>query len=374
MIVFCHVYSAAGYPDIALNWVASSLDFLYGGIPLFFVLSGFCLYYPLTKPGSTARWGQFFRRRVHRLIPPYYITIVVVILLPFAIEPIARLAGLVVTPPSLPSWQQVWMHVLLLHTLSPDATYFYGVDSTFWTLPIEWQFYLTLPLAALVLHRWRWRGALGIVGVTLGYRVLLYATPLAAVQWPLDVRDLFPGYWSSFALGMLVAQRVRQAPVSSISPRRELAHLLGAVCIFLLLSYFMYGPARQWQYNPKDILFGGFFSVLLYLVCTRGSTCGRLLAARPLVWLGTVSYSLYLIHYPIIFALTPSIDALQLGTVGTLLAIGAITVPVTLLASAIFFRVVERPFLNAPRPSAAPSAGYEAEVTLLRPSASSRAS
>lgn len=361
MIVFCHVYSASGYPYIALNWVASALDFLYGGIPLFFVLSGFCLYYPLTKPGAAANWGQFFGRRVHRLIPPYYITIAAVILLPFAIEPLARLIGLVVTAPSLPNWQQIWMHVLLVHTLSTNATYFYGVDSTFWTLPIEWQFYLTLPIAAWVVHRWRWRGAIAVVGITLGYRLLLYTTPLAGVHWPIDVQDLFPAYWSSFALGMLVAQRTRQAQGTGVRPRRELTDLLGAVCVFLLLSYFMYGPARTWQYNPKDILYGAFYSVLLTLAVTPGSICGRLLSIRPLVWLGTVSYSLYLIHYPIIFALTPSIAALHLGTVGTLLAIAGITVPAALIATALYFHIVERPFLNPPRPAQSPPARVPAE-------------
>lgn len=349
LIVCSHIYSVTGYPYIALNWVATTLDCLYSGIPLFFVLSGFCLYYPLTKPGYKVDWPRFFRRRIQRLIPPYYITIAAITLLPFLIEPVAGSLGMVVTVPDLPPWPQIALHLLLIHTLSTNAFYFYGLDSTFWTLPIEWQFYVVFPFAAWLVHRWRWRGAVAICAATLGYRILLFATPLATTQWPIDVADLFLSRWSSFALGMLVAQRLRHAQHTSLSAIQELVEVLGAIVLFLLAAFFMYGPARQWPYQPRDVLFGGFYSVILYVSCVPGSRCGRVLASPILVWLGMISYSLYLLHYPILYAIAPTILALHLDPVTNIALVTTVCVPVAIAAAAVFFQLVERHFLNLPQ-------------------------
>lgn len=346
MVVLGHVYAAAGYPYLAIGAVAGTLDFMHSGVDLFFVLSGFCLYYPLTRAGSRRDWREFFRRRARRLLPPYYVAVAAVILLPFVVAPVARTLGLVVVPATWPSWHQVWTHLFLIHTFSTDT--FYGLNGPFWSLGIEIQFYLAFPLAVWIVHRWGWRGVCLIGAIALAYRMAVISGTLFIYQ-PVDVPDIFLSRWLAFALGMLVALQVRHAPQVRHDFRREMSDLGGAICLFLLAAYLLYGPARQWPYPPKDVLFAGLYSVVLYTACSSGSFIGGLLAHRVPVWLGRISYSLYLVHLPIVFSLGPSVMAWHLGLLTGLLAMTAVCVPIALAGAALFFHLFERPFLNPPR-------------------------
>ncbi|MDB5076894.1 MAG: acyltransferase-like protein, partial [Chloroflexi bacterium] len=211
---------------------------------------------------------------------------------------------------------------------------------------IEVQFYLAFPLAVWLVDRFAWRGVLLIAVVTFGYRVA-GASGLLAYQ-PVDLPDVFLSRWLGFALGMLVAVRIRHSTEQGLGFRRELTVLLGAVSLFLAASYFLYGPMAHWAYQPKDLLFAGVYSALLYLACTVGSRAGQLFARRVPVWIGKISYSLYLVHLPIIFALAPTVLALKLHPATTFAVMLVVGIPVVLTVAALFFHVFERPFLNAP--------------------------
>jgi peptidoglycan/LPS O-acetylase OafA/YrhL len=141
--------------------------------------------------------------------------------------------------------------------------------------------------------------------------------------------------------------RIRSSTEQQIDLRRETAVLLGTVGVFLVASYFLYGPMLRWRYQPKDVLFASAYGVLLYIACTRGSRAGRLFARRAPVWIGKISYSLYLVHLPIIFALAPTVLALKLRPATTFVVMLVLFIPVVLAVAALFFHVFERPFLNA---------------------------
>jgi peptidoglycan/LPS O-acetylase OafA/YrhL len=292
-------------------------------------------------------------------MPPYYTALAGVVLLPLVVAPCAQRLGLVTTVPALPAWNQVWTHVALVHTLFADT--YYGLNGPFWSLGIEVQFYLAFPLAVWLVDRFDWRAVGLIVLATFGYRIACAYAGNAAYQ-PLDLADVFLGRWLGFALGMLVAARVRCSLEQRVDIRVEVSDLLGAIAAFLVASYFLYGPMRQWQYPPKDLLFAGFYSVVLYLACTQGSLVGRLFACRVPVWLGKVSYSLYLIHLPIIVALAPTILALKLAPATTFGVMTLILVPLVLALTAAFQHVFERPFVNpapARQPRSNPSPALE---------------
>lgn len=352
MVVFGHAYQATGspYPNTLLPLV------LFGnsGVDLFFVISGFCLFYPLTKPGSAPNWPLFYRRRARRLLPPYYAALAAVVGLPLLIEPPMRALGVPVGPMGVTPWHQIWTHALFVQTLFPDT--FYALNGPLWSLSIEWQFYLAFPLAVLLLRALRWRGVALIGIATVAYRIGINASALGAQRWPVDVADLFLSRWVEFALGMLVALYVRRRGDRPPAVGRELSDLAGLIGIYFLGSYLLYGPLGQYPYPDKDLLNSVFWAPVLAMACRRGSLIGRLFSWPPIVWLGIISYSLYLTHLPLLFSLGPIVNGAGFGQPATLLVMCATGTPLCLGCAALFFHVFERPFLNHPRPLSAPRA------------------
>jgi peptidoglycan/LPS O-acetylase OafA/YrhL len=341
--------------------------FLFGnGVDLFFVLSGFCLYYPLTKPGSTFRVYDFFRRRARRILPPYYAAMLVILALPFIIKPLAGAAGLVVFAPSAISWRQVWTHVFFVQTWFPDT--FYGINGPFWTLGVEMQFYLAFPAAVWLVRRFGWQGIGLMALVTILYRTgvamvahqSIHGGYLAQGNRTLVVKvDFFLGRWLEFGMGMLAAMVVRRRLNHQVRRAYEVAALIGIVGLYAGADTYMLGPVDRWLLPISDIIYGVAFSGLLMLACAGGSLTGTVLGHPALVRIGIMSYSLYLIHYPVIMALGVPVKALGLGPAETMVVMTIVSAPLALACAAVFFHLFERPFLTAPAraPSPAPVAG-----------------
>jgi peptidoglycan/LPS O-acetylase OafA/YrhL len=343
-VVLGHVYESVGspYPDHLL----SIAFFLNSGVDLFFVISGFCLFYPLTSPGSKANWRVFYFRRARRLLPPYYVALAAVIVLPLLVEPALRRLGLPVTPVSWAPWRQIWTHALFLHTLFRDT--YYNLNGPLWSLALEWQFYLAFPLAVFLLRRLGWRAVILIGMITVGYRVVVTAIVPGVQQWNVDIVDLFPSRWLEFVLGMLVALQVRRRGQQAISRSSELLDIAGIFCLYFLAAFILYGPLAHYPYPQEDLLDSLLWSPLLLLACTTGTIFARIVAHPVLVWLGIRSYSLYLIHLPILFSLGPLVAQANLGQPASLIVMATVGIPLSLICTALFFQLFERPFLNAP--------------------------
>jgi peptidoglycan/LPS O-acetylase OafA/YrhL len=346
MVVLGHVYEGDGSPY--QDHLLSTILFFAGGVDLFFVISGFCLFYPLTKPGAVPRWATFYRRRARRLLLPYYAAMVFVILSPLLVEPLMARLGIAVTPVGWPDWRQLWTHAVFLHTLFPD-TYF-SFNGPLWSLAIEWQFYLAFPLAVLLVRYLGWRGVALIGLLTVSYRIVINDSALGANTWPIDVVHLFPSHWLEFALGMLVALRLRAFGERRISRWREIGDIAGIVWLYIVASYVLYGPALQYPYPVKDLLYGAIWAPIVWLACVEHTITWRLFSNRVLVWLGIRSYSIYLIHLPMLFGLGNTVSRMHLGEPQSLIVMAALGVPLVLATGAVFFELFERPVL---RPAAA---------------------
>jgi peptidoglycan/LPS O-acetylase OafA/YrhL len=368
MVVFGHLHLAAGSPSVGI--FDTTVQHLGSGVDLFFILSGFCLYWPLTRPGATFAVDQFFRCRARRILPPYYATICALLLLPGIIQPIAERAGFAVVAPAAFSWRQLWPHLLLIHTLFPDT--FFGMDGPFWSLGVEMQFYLAFPLAVWLVLRYHWRGFVMMAFATVLYQLAIdvalhLAQParyLASGNPTVDVKEMFfLGRWLEFGLGMATAVLVRRRSVVAVRRSVEYAALAGCAGLWLAVALFVDGAPDRWLLPISTPLYGLLFAVLLLLACTPGTLTGRLLSARWPVAIGTISYSLYLIHQPLVLALSPTIVGWQLGGLATLAATVGLGLPLVLGCAALWFALFERPFLPVRAISGAAAPAVDALAT-----------
>jgi peptidoglycan/LPS O-acetylase OafA/YrhL len=320
------------------------------GVHLFLLLSGYCLFRSFARPGGMDRFkvGGFARQRAWRILPGYYAACLLFLFLPVLLRPVSgwTVNGFHFAPQ--PGPVSVLLHILLLHGFYAPALY--DLNGAFWSLSLEWQFYFTFPLLAWAFHRqgpWLTLAVVGGVNLLYRYAVarwLLSGDSTANWTWC----SIFAGRWLEFGLGMLAAWQAARQPAGKMPGREVIA--LGAVALGCALA----GGAAV-AFSPlSDIFWGLAYYCLLRVTLRTGTTAQRLFALRPLVWIGTISYSIYLLHMPllgVIWDVMPhsgkgQVNITVLATLGLLLV---------LPLSAFNYRVFERPFLGRGRtPRGAP--------------------
>ncbi|MBI5137564.1 MAG: acyltransferase [Nitrospirae bacterium] len=323
------------------------------GVPVFFVVSGFCI--TASASGVVAenkRSRHFLLRRLLRIYPAFWASVGVVLATPLAIAAVSALkSGTFALEPQ--RWWalggQDWLAVLTLTRVFTGAEAhlqetFNAVNAVYWTLAIEIQFYLVV-FAALCLRRHFW---VVLAAVTA-------ASWLTLPYWATHVSGLFLGYWPMFSLGIglyLLVTRTRRPP------RAALAGVVLAGALLALCATDPVWRVALYRYLAAAALFG----VLAWWLAptedhlARARDGGRPLARWPvrgLAFLGTMSYSLYLIHGKV-FTL-PMMFARQVVSPGSLL-FPVLTIAGTVGLAAVFHRVCERPFLSRRPPEPAPAA------------------
>lgn len=281
------------------------------GVEAFFVISGFLVTTLLLERSSeTGRVdvGAFLLGRVKRLLPALFVTLLGAL----------SLSAWCARDALSQTWSEAPWALLgasnLFH-LASERSYFMAGERPplllhLWSLAIEWQFYLALPLllALVPLRRARLPLCLGATAVALASSLWMawLHDPLAdtsRVYFATDTR------LSGLALGSALAfGRSWQAQRSR--PRLGTVWLDAAAVLALGLFGFVLFRARgfdAWLYR------GGFLAVdvmtaILILAAVRRSVIGVALGVAPLAWLGRRSYALYLVHFPIFAVTRPELD------------------------------------------------------------------
>jgi peptidoglycan/LPS O-acetylase OafA/YrhL len=334
-VVVNHIFERAfpGYPaDHAPFWAGW---FIYGrfAVVVFIVLSGFSLALsPARRDWRLDGIRRFAHRRARRILPAYLAA------LAFSLA----LAWLVLPPPGqgAPDTRSIVVNGLLVqnlvHAPSPNRS--------FWSLAVEAQLYVAFPLLLLLVRRAG--AAVMVAAVTL----LVVAVGIAAphdhrlhtfvIQSPPDLAALF-------ALGMIAAGAVGASATPS---RRPWAWLSLAAAVPVLLWISLVGSV--WTLTHLlwvDLALGPAIACLLVgLAGGRPTPLVRLLDSRPIRSLGSSSYSLYLIHGPIVVVVYQRLvlPRFHHGDLAFLVAVGVV-VPVTIAFAQLFASLFERPFLYA---------------------------
>lgn len=317
----------------------------WSGVDLFFVLSGFLIGGILIDNRDSYNYFKvFYARRTCRIFPLYYMNVLLFFLL-------LRLAG-----PTFSSWLfDKPLHAISYLTFTQNFTMARsGGPSALWlgptwSLAVEEQFYLLLPLMIRFIPKGRLAAVLtaGILVAPALRVILYYSLPsgwfASAVLMPTRADALF--------LGVLLACLLRQrAAFELLQRKRAVLHLLFTILLLGMAVLTVWSPGA----DTKVMAFVGYtwialfyaLLVLLGLVYRKG-LIGRAMRSKPLRDLGGISYGIYLIHVPmlglchaIFFGREPEIS----GFASAAVTAGALFL--TWALAKLSFRLLEKPMIN----------------------------
>jgi peptidoglycan/LPS O-acetylase OafA/YrhL len=229
------------------------------GVPIFFVISGFVIAHSLRDQQMTVPlMGSFIVRRSIRLDPSYWIAIALTIA--FSVLATKMVAG---RPADQFTAAQIAAHL----TYTQDILGFKNINAVFWTLCFEIQFYVVF--AALLVWSARWP-----IVAALAFS-LLWCFRLGP-----NLEGWFPGFWYAFLLG---ASAWYGWTYSSWRP--------------IYLAYFCAVLGSALWFKDVFVFTCALTSAVIFALALRDQL--SLLNWRWLQFLGTISYSLYLVHNPI---------------------------------------------------------------------------
>lgn len=327
-------------------WVSKAFGWGTFGVNLFLVISGFSLAYGLIQPdGSWKKIGikDFFIRRAIRILPPYYAAILIFSLAGWFMPLIYKLFDASHYTHFHPfGLAPVLAHGLLVANITYGLNHnFPLLNGSFWSLEVEVQFYLLFPLLIYVVRRF---GIFNMMGGVLVLNALWRMATWNLVAPSGDYTSIWewtwngPGRMFEFALGILAAYILVRYP-NHISP--TMCMLLGGLILWLGYSY-MY--VREGPFSPlSDIMLGtGFF--FLILSASKRGLMYYLFTWRPLLWLGAFSYSLYLIHEPVMVEMLTWFGGRQGWAAFFTYTIGMASVIIVL--AYFFYRAFEKPTIG----------------------------
>ena len=352
LVVTTHVAYFSGVVVVtAWGHALSRMDI---GVTVFFLLSGFLLFRPWSRAAMTAGdWPStrtYFRRRLWRILPAYLLLVVVVL---------AVMPGIEVHP-------KHWLAHLTLTQIYWPELLINGLTQT-WSLATEVTFYLALPVLAWFVGR-RHRGdidasvrrQLWVLGAwfAVAFVWLAMRTGIPPMTGFGVVNMWLPNFMDWFAVGMffaLVHSRLRLP-----DPPRWMARINGladdaAACLVLAAGFFLlattpiagpytFGEGSASQAFARHYLYlaaAAFFVMPGFLGTDGWGTWRRLLASPLMVYLGTISYGIFLWH---LFVLETASHVLGIpGFSGWFWVLWPLTVVGTIACAHVSYVLIERP-------------------------------
>jgi peptidoglycan/LPS O-acetylase OafA/YrhL len=346
LLVLFHNLAVLDRPSSALAAVLDTLlDRGWIGVQLFFVLSGFLITSILLRTKTAPNYFQvFYARRVLRIFPLYYLTLIVFLwLLPLCSSAIRSIDA-------SSAGHQVWLWLFLSNWADPRAPSS-NLFPHFWSLAVEEQFYLVWPLLVLLLSPRR----LLRVCIALSLAALVIRS---VMLWTGSSHEATYMYtvcrMDALAVGAGIAAATCQGQLSRFS----FARVITALAVLLIIG------AAATKGFPRTTVVGQTFGysvlaaccgLLLYaaLIAKTGSAAAKLLESRFLTTFGKYSYGIYVVHVPMHQLLgRPLLGGIVASPVQSLLISTCYTVVMTaavLVAAMIVYHTIELPCLRLKR-------------------------
>ncbi|MGE2720181.1 acyltransferase family protein [Mycolicibacterium celeriflavum] len=303
------------------------------GVAIFFVLSGFLLFNgwvrAVANNTSAPSTRRYARNRVRRIMPAYVVTVLVA----FALYEFRA-----IEPNPGHTWLGLLRNLTLTQIYSPNyvTAYMHQGLTQMWSLAVEVAFYAALPVLAylllVVLCRRRWRPGVLLIALTaLGALSPLWLIVIHTTDWLPNGAGLWlPHYLVWFVGGMTLTVLAHNG-----SRCYALLALPLAVAAYLVVSTPIAGrtdaPALDLGEDIAKVMFYAAIATLVVAPLALGDTgwYARLLSSRPMVWLGEISYEIFLLHVVVMEIAMVSILRWQVYT-GSVVVLFAVTLVLTI--------------------------------------------
>ena len=302
----------------------SFMEYGHDIVAVFITISGFCLALPVAQRGEwKLQTERFYRKRMRRILPPYFATVAIALILALACSHKSYTQdynGIRIT------WLTVVSHLFLIQNWIPSEVY--TLDGPLWSIAVECQIYLIFPILVLL---WRKSGT---------WVTLLVSFVVAHALFHITRGIGNSNFLFLFSEGMLGAQ---------LAFSSKYKQWLGAATLLSFTGYLLSVRAT------RDFFIGLWVALLMaYLTQNRNHWGNLILGWKPLAWVGTFSYSIYLIHSFFQVLVHRWIVATNLPQLpqspGAMAALMAFVVsPIAVAASYGFHVIFERPFLSQKR-------------------------
>jgi peptidoglycan/LPS O-acetylase OafA/YrhL len=333
-IAFTHIQLVSAwlprhqFPLIMRNsWVVA--------IELFFVLAGWVA---LLSPASSGRFEglrSYGYRRVGRILPAYYLSLLVIVLIGGWIRP-PYLDG---SPHGV---NAVLVHLAFLQEIVYPGRTGMGVHQVVWSMTIAACFYATFPLVVRQYLRHPFVGLAMGIGISVAWRIATDGNDKVFEQYPLYVAD--------FACGMTAAWLYVRARRSwTVTPRRAIQVTAAGLLAFLGLLYLVgHGTVIEHQVPRHEHLWVAIgvpavFAMLLSTVPFLPGWAQWPLDNRLSRWLGDISYALFMFHFMTIYLMVKLLGIQTNGSPKSLLELLCAVIPVSFTIAWLTTRFVEKP-------------------------------
>lgn len=307
------------------------------GVPMFFVISGYCIAHAAVRSlDSPQPVAHFLRARVRRIYPPYFLASLIAAVLSAALSLLIRHHVLKSSQlADLDIFHQPLRFYVAALTLTQMPLHTMFLVRVFWSLCYEVAFYALVAAFLLLALRFhlvpRLLDALGFVTIGTLLWLVLYGE---ACPFPWNL-------WPQFGLGVLVYQLLAQ-------PERKAPQALFVLSAVLLVVFVARHDYRG-IIDPASLQvrmgFSLVFALVLLALFRWDAVLVRLRPLRLLSSVGLFSYSLYLIHLLALGVVTQGLQRITLLATHPL-PLYLVKIAVCLLIGRLFFHVCERPFLD----------------------------
>jgi peptidoglycan/LPS O-acetylase OafA/YrhL len=328
------------------------------GVALFFTLSGFLLsisFWQASLSNKLPNIKTYFVHRAARIIPLYYLCL-------FGILGLNGFGG------ADANFENIISHIFFVYNLKDHQVM--SINPPFWTLAVEMQFYLLLPVFFIILRGTSKAIATALLCLLIPFIFLLYQLLMSSLaewtSWPIKFPLIWPfgieigsvkapsltystfAHLPHFLIGVVTASLY----LSYVKSKKQLSTLLevvfwiATVCLALILSTdldeFFQVDYGRYNFPAVPILLG------IILFTAPNTVFAKVILNFPILnWIGRISYGIYIFHYPLQKATKLAFDYINLDLGNNVFIFAFISLTVTLVLSHISYVYFEKPIINA---------------------------
>jgi peptidoglycan/LPS O-acetylase OafA/YrhL len=339
IVVAYHTGGGAQSSNLALRAIGNILKAGWSGVTLFFLLSGFLITGILwDSKGAVHWWRNFYARRVLRISPLYYVSLLLV------------LAVACLVHKGRTGTTGLWIYVLYLQNIPWIVDRGLSLRPLpighFWSLAVEEQFYLVWPL---LLYRLKTTNQVKVLcmGTFLMSTAFRYAVWAFSSQ-PMDYNGFILSRAGELALGGYLAMCFRDGSwvrLERIAPWMTAVSLAGFVAVGVMSRTVELTTQAG---STTGLTFITIFYAGFMVMAVKNGTLHRAMRMEWLRWLGSISYGVYVFHILFVPFYTWLADHLapNAGRVEGIALRGVITWVLTILVAWVSFRYFESPILG----------------------------